>query len=119
MSQYLTRKKALNRKRDEMMDLFVDSRIKLANKPVTYGEFYDHVIDLDRPAPKVKSPSAQATTQPKPVTQSPVSKATPPTLEQEAKPMQPETKASDKKATLQTQTTDKKDSSSFWDSYTK
>ncbi len=112
MGQYQTRKKALNRKRDDMMDLFVDSKIKLANKPIVYGEFYDYVTDLDRPAPKAVRRSAQAS---KPVVPTQATNATQATLEQQAKPVQPE----DKNPTKPAQTSNNEESSSFWDSYTK
>ncbi len=115
MSQYRARKKALNQKRDQMMDLFVDSRIKLANKPTTYGEFYDYVTDLDRPAPKAKRLSAKATPQAKPVVATQAvqqSKPVPKTTQTATATTQASTK---KEAATQ----QNKDGNSFWDSYTK
>lgn len=50
MSQYQARLKALQRKRDGMIDLFTDAKIKRANKPVVHGNFFEYVVDLDREA---------------------------------------------------------------------
>lgn len=100
MSQYQARKKALSQKRDQMMDLFVDSRINLANKPTTYGEFYDYVVDLDRPQPKAKRLSAKAIPQTKPAVPAKVDNTDQvPVLQQTAthpKPVQSDTKAAKK-----------------------
>lgn len=123
MSQYRARKKALNQKRDQMMDLFVDSRIKLANKPTVYGEFYDYVTDLDRPAPKPKRLSAKAAPQAKPAmpaqstqaAQTPVQQQAKPAPKQNPKTVQPETKAVDQRTKKAAPT---KGKGGIWDSYT-
>lgn len=46
MNQYQARMAALKKNRESIMGLLTDAKINLANKPNTYGEFYDYVTDL-------------------------------------------------------------------------
>lgn len=118
MSQYFARKKALNQKRDQMIDLFVDSKIKLANKGTTYGEFYDYVTDLDRPIPQAKRPT-QPVAQPKPTTSSVSSKPIQPEAQNPAAiaPNTARENAVDRKPSA-VKETQKKGNSNFWENYT-
>lgn len=122
MSQYRARKKALNQKRDQMMDLFVDSRIKLANKPTTYGEFYDYVTDLDRPRPKAKRLSARATPQVKPSIPAQVIQTEQTSVQQHTKPTPKpapaEVKVDKHVENSQVQALETKGNSDFWENYT-
>lgn len=118
MSQYFARKKALNQKRDEMMDLFVDSKIKLANKGTSYGEFYDYVTDLDRQAPKAKR-AKPAVIQPKPsIPATPVQSKQP--VVQKLTVSAPQTQATQaaENKVERTVEVEEKGNSSFWENYT-
>ncbi len=47
MNYHQSRKKALSRKRDQMIGLFTDAKINRMGGPKKFGDFYDYVTDLD------------------------------------------------------------------------